>query len=72
MARGLGDRESMPPYIQLGNAIDKEFGGGAAGFLGDQYNPFILPGARLEPGFHGARRNVAGWRRPYLGSQHPA
>ena len=44
IARELGDRKSMPPYVQLGNAIDKKFGGGAAGFLGDQYNPFILPG----------------------------
>ena len=51
MARELGDRESMPPYIQLGNAIDKKFGGGAAGFLGDQYNPFILPGDASSPGF---------------------
>jgi Protein of unknown function (DUF1501) len=44
IARELGDRKSMPPYVQLGNAIDKKFGGGATGFLGDQYNPFILPG----------------------------
>ncbi len=51
VARELGDRESMPPYIQLGNAIDKKFGGGAAGFLGDQYNPFILPGDASSPGF---------------------
>jgi Protein of unknown function (DUF1501) len=51
VARELGDRESMPPYIQLGNAIDKKFGGGAAGFLGDQYNPFILPGDASSPSF---------------------
>ena len=41
----------MPPYVQLGNAIDKKFGGGAAGFLGDQYNPFILPGDASSPSF---------------------
>ncbi len=51
VARELGDRKSMPPYVQLGNAIDKKFGGGAAGFLGDQYNPFILPGDASSPGF---------------------
>ena len=47
----MGDRKSMPPYVQLGNAIDKKFGGGAAGFLGDQYNPFILPGDASSPNF---------------------
>ncbi len=51
IARELGDRKSMPPYVQLGNAIDKKFGGGAAGFLGDQFNPFILPGDASSPGF---------------------
>ena len=51
VAHEQGDRESMPPYIQLGNAIDKKFGGGAAGFLGDQFNPFILPGDASSPGF---------------------
>jgi hypothetical protein len=43
VAKEEGDRRSMPPYVQLGTAIDQKFGGGAAGFLGDQYNPFILP-----------------------------
>ena len=51
VARELGDRKSMPPYVQLGNAIDKKFGGGSAGFLGDQYNPFILPGDASSPSF---------------------
>ena len=51
VARELGDRKSMPPYVQLGNAIDKKFGGGAAGFLGDQFNPFILPGDASNPNF---------------------
>ena len=27
VAREMVDRESMPPYIQLGNAIDKKYGG---------------------------------------------
>lgn len=44
-------RENMPPYIQVGTAIDQRFGGGIAGFLGDQYNPFVLPGDASSPGF---------------------
>jgi hypothetical protein len=51
VAKEEGDRRSMPPYIQLGNAIDQKFGGGAAGFLGDQYNPFILPGDASSSSF---------------------
>jgi uncharacterized protein (DUF1501 family) len=38
-----GDREGMPPYVQIGRHIDARFGGGAAGFLGEQHNPFVLP-----------------------------
>ncbi len=44
VARELGDRTSLPPYVQVGTAIDQRFGGGVAGYLGDQYNPFVLPG----------------------------
>jgi len=51
VARERGDRNNMPPYIQLGNAIDQRFGGGVAGFLGDQYNPFVLPGDPSSPSF---------------------
>src|SRR4051794_16289560 len=40
IAKEKGDRNSMPPYVQLGVNIDQRFGGGVAGFLGDQYNPF--------------------------------
>jgi len=51
VAREKGDRESMPPYIQIGTNVDQRFGGGVAGFLGDQYNPFVLPGDASSPGF---------------------
>jgi len=51
VAREKGDRNSMPPYVQVGQAIDQRFGGGVAGFLGDQYNPFVLPGDASNPGF---------------------
>lgn len=51
VAKEKGDRESMPPYVQVGTAIDQRFGGGVAGFLGDQFNPFVLPGDASSPGF---------------------
>src|SRR3954469_25283669 len=51
VAREKGGRESMPPYVQLGVAIDQRFGGGVAGYLGDQYNPFVLPGDASNPSF---------------------
>jgi hypothetical protein len=51
ISRERGDRNSMPPYVQVGNSIDQRFGGGVAGYLGDQYNPFVLPGDASNPGF---------------------
>jgi hypothetical protein len=51
VAKEQGDRHAMPPYVQLGANIDQRFGGGVAGFLGDQYNPFILPGDASRPNF---------------------
>jgi hypothetical protein len=51
VAKERGDRRSMPPYVQLGTSIDQRFGGGVAGFLGDQYNPFVLPGDASRPGY---------------------
>jgi hypothetical protein len=51
VAKERGDQRSMPPYVQLGSAIDQRFGGGVAGFLGDQYNPFVLPGDASSPSF---------------------
>jgi hypothetical protein len=51
VAREQGDRHAMPPYVQLGMQIDQRFGGGVAGFLGDQFNPFVLPGDASSPSF---------------------
>ena len=51
VAKEQGDRKAMPPYVQLGTSIDQRFGGGVAGFLGDQYNPFVLPGDASSPSF---------------------
>src|SRR5208282_6020539 len=51
VAKEEGDRNAMPPYVQLGTSIDLKYGGGAAGFLGDQYNPFVLPGDASNPSY---------------------
>ena len=51
VSKEKGDRNSMPPYVQVGTSIDQRFGGGVAGFLGDQFNPFVLPGDASNPGF---------------------
>jgi len=51
VAHEKGDRDGMPPYVQVGQNIDRRFGGGVAGFLGDQYNPFVLPGDPSSAGF---------------------
>jgi hypothetical protein len=51
IAKERGDRNSLPPFVQVGTNVDQRFGGGVAGFLGDQYNPFVLPGDASRPGF---------------------
>ena len=35
-----GFKSALPPFIQLGTAIDRRFGGGSAGVLGHAHNPF--------------------------------
>jgi hypothetical protein len=35
-----GFKSPLPPFIQLGSAIDRRFGGGMAGILGLEHNPF--------------------------------
>jgi len=37
-----GFKTAMPPFIQLGERIDGRFGGGVAGYLGMEHNPFQL------------------------------
>ncbi|QDU81416.1 hypothetical protein Pla110_31570 [Polystyrenella longa] len=37
-----GFKSAMPPFVQLGNSIDRRFGGGTAGILGLEHNPFEL------------------------------
>jgi hypothetical protein len=39
----------MPPHVQLGNSIDRRFGGGTAGYLSQEHNPFeILSDPNVE------------------------
>lgn len=37
-----GFKTAMPPFVQLGSSIDHRFGGGTAGILGLEHNPFEL------------------------------
>ncbi len=44
-----GFRSALPPFVQLGSSIDHRFGGGSAGILGLEHNPFEIladPGAK--------------------------
>ena len=38
----FGFKNAMPPFIQLGTQIDSRFGGGTAGVLGQEFNPFEI------------------------------
>ncbi|MBX6314080.1 MAG: DUF1501 domain-containing protein [Isosphaeraceae bacterium] len=60
VAREKGDRNSLPPFVQIGMAVDQRFGGGVAGFLGDRYNPFVLPGDASSPSFSVRDVSMAG------------
>ena len=42
IARHRGYRDVMPPFVQLGNEVDRKFFGGTAGYLGIAYNPFEI------------------------------
>jgi hypothetical protein len=44
-----GFKSALPAFVQLGSSIDRRFGGGAAGILGLEHNPFEIladPGAK--------------------------
>ncbi|MGF1577736.1 MAG: DUF1501 domain-containing protein [Gemmataceae bacterium] len=40
VAKERGYQDGMFPFVQLGRQVDRRFGGGVAGFLGDEYNAF--------------------------------
>jgi len=42
VAKELGYRNGMPPFVQLGGNIDRRFNGGVAGYLGHEFNPFEI------------------------------
>jgi hypothetical protein len=37
-----GFKTAMPPFVQLGDQVDRRFGGGTAGVLGLEHNPFEM------------------------------
>ena len=37
-----GFKSSMPPFIQLGDNVDRRYGGGSSGILGLEHNPFEI------------------------------
>ncbi|MCA9120336.1 MAG: DUF1501 domain-containing protein [Planctomycetaceae bacterium] len=37
-----GFKTAMPPFVQLGTDVDNRFGGGTAGVLGHEHNPFVI------------------------------
>lgn len=37
-----GFKTAMPPFVQLGSQVDRRFGGGSAGILGLEHNPFEM------------------------------
>ena len=43
-----GGRSGMPPYVQLGEALDHSFGAGLAGGLGREHDPIVLNGHGAE------------------------
>lgn len=45
-----GFRNELPPFVQLGNNVSYDFGGGKAGILGIQHDPFVIQG---DPGAQG-------------------
>lgn len=37
-----GFKSALPPFVQLGNYVDRSFNGGTAGFLGLEHSPFEI------------------------------
>lgn len=42
VSRELPANPGMPPYMQLGGYVDQKTGGGLAGYLGNEHNPFVM------------------------------
>jgi hypothetical protein len=48
VAREKGYQNAMPPFVSFGGL---QFNHGGGGYMGDQYNPFIINGDPNNPGF---------------------
>jgi hypothetical protein len=59
VAKELGYRRGMPPYVQLGTSVDQKSGGGLAGYLGNEHNPFVV-----SENPNGAKFNIDGISLP--------
>lgn len=46
-----GFRSALPPYMQLGTSMDRRFGGGTAGILGNEHNAFEIAADPNAPTF---------------------
>ncbi len=42
VSRQKGFKTRMPPFVQLGDNVDRTNGGGTAGYLGQEHNPFEI------------------------------
>ena len=42
VSRMKGFKSALPPFVQLGSQVDRRFGGGTAGVLGLEHNPFEM------------------------------
>jgi hypothetical protein len=46
-----GFRTAVPPFVQLGDQVEHAFGGGTAGYLPIEHNPFEVLSDPNQPGF---------------------
>jgi hypothetical protein len=70
VSKQRGYRDGMPPFVQLGRAIDRRFNGGIAGFLGDEFNAFEVPDDPSRPGFTVRDLSVPDAGRARLARRH--
>jgi uncharacterized protein (DUF1501 family) len=52
LAQQKGFKTRLPPFVQLGQEVDRTNGGGTAGYLGLEYNPFEILADPNAPQFN--------------------
>jgi hypothetical protein len=57
-----GFKSALPAFVQLGSSIDRRFGGGAAGILGLEHNPFEILADPNAKGFNVRDISFPKWR----------